>query len=64
MIKDGPELPLGFGMALAQNPAAMNAFCALPESTQQKIIDGTHQVSSREEMHAYVRRTLLHKAAL
>jgi uncharacterized protein YdeI (YjbR/CyaY-like superfamily) len=52
------ELPLGFGMALAQHPEAMQRFAALPEAEQQAIIDGTHQVRSREEMQAYVERLM------
>lgn len=52
------ELPLGFGMALAQHPEAMQRFAALSEAEQQAIIDGTHQVRSREEMQAYVERLM------
>ena len=55
---EAQELPLGFGMALAQHPEAMQRFAALPEAEQQAIIDGTHQVRSREEMQAYVERLM------
>ena len=48
------ELPLGFGMALAQHPEAMARFTALSEAEQQAIIDGTHAVRSKQEMQAYV----------
>ena len=48
------ELPLGFGMALAQHPEAR--FAALPEAEQQAIIDGAHAVRSKEEMRSYVER--------
>ena len=48
------ELPLGFGMALAQHPEAMARFAALSEAEQQAIIDGTHAVRSKQEMQAYV----------
>ena len=50
------ELPLGFGMALAQNPEAMERFAALPESEKLEIINGTHSVSSKQEMQQYVER--------
>ncbi|HHV33002.1 hypothetical protein [Caproiciproducens sp. LBM24188] len=48
------ELPLGFGMALAMNPKAMERFSALPKEEQQKLIEHTHQIQSRSEMHNYV----------
>lgn len=48
------EMPLGLGMALAQNPEAMQKFLNLTESKKQKIIQGTHTVKSKEEMKQYV----------
>ena len=48
------DLPLGFGMALAQHPEAMARFAALSEAEQQAIIDGTHAACSKQEMQAYV----------
>lgn len=47
-------MPVGFGMALAMNPDAMEKFAALPEVKKQEIISGTHSVSSKEEMRQYV----------
>ena len=48
------DLPLGFGMALAQNEKAMQYFCSLPEEKRVEIVDHTHQIHSRKEMHEYV----------
>lgn len=48
------ELPLGFGMALAQHPQAMEHFCAMPENRQKQIIARTHSIQSKQEMHAFV----------
>ena len=48
------EMPVGFAMALAMNPEAMQKFAALSEEQKQEIIAGTHSVKSREEMHRYV----------
>ena len=48
------DLPVGFGMALAMNPNAMESFSALPEQEQDQIIEHTHQISSKQEMHDYV----------
>ncbi|MGN0571082.1 MAG: hypothetical protein ACI4K9_02750 [Candidatus Fimenecus sp.] len=48
------ELPLGFGMALAQNERAMAAFEALSDADKQTILQKTHAVQSKQEMHALV----------
>lgn len=48
------EMPIGFAMALAQNPEAMQKFAMLSEDKKQEIIDGTHSVKSKDEMHRYV----------
>ncbi len=48
------EMPVGFAMALAMNPEAMQRFAALSEEQKQQIIAGTHTVKSRDEMHRYV----------
>ncbi|MBQ2943652.1 MAG: hypothetical protein IJD93_02995 [Ruminococcus sp.] len=54
MIMNKTELPVGFSMALAQNPEAMQKFASLSEDKQQAIINGTHAVSSKKEMHRYI----------
>lgn len=48
------EMPVGFAMALAMNPDAMQKFAVLSEAQKQQIIAGTHNVKSKEEMHRYV----------
>lgn len=48
------ELPLGFGMALVQSEASMKYFASLPPDRQQAIINQTHSISSRDEMHSFV----------
>ena len=50
------EMPIGFGMALAQNPEAMQKFALLSEEEKKQLIDGTHAVNSRDEMHRYVQQ--------
>ena len=52
MTKD--EMPVGFDMALAMNPEAMQKFGTLSEEQKQQIIAGTHAVKSRDEMRHYV----------
>lgn len=48
------EIPIGFGITLAMNPEAMEKFASLPKNEKQKIINGTHNVSSKAEMKQYV----------
>lgn len=47
-------LPLGFGMALAQNEAAMKKFESMTEAEKQSVIRRTHQVKSQSEMQQLV----------
>lgn len=51
---EAKELPLGLGMALAQNETAMQRFESLSEPEKQAIIQRTHAVQSKQEMHALV----------
>ncbi len=48
------EMPIGLGMALAQNPEAMKKFATMSPAQQQEIIAGTHDIRSKQEMHQYV----------
>lgn len=50
------EMPVGFSMALAQNPEAMEKFALLSEEEKREIINGTHSVKSNREMHEYVNK--------
>ncbi|MDP4119299.1 MAG: hypothetical protein Q8873_08980 [Bacillota bacterium] len=48
------DVPMGFGMALAQNIDAMEYFSKLSHAQQQAIIDGTHSIQSKSDMQSYV----------
>ena len=48
------ELPMGLGMALAQNETAMKNFEAMNDAQKQDIIEKTHHVESKKEMRALV----------
>ena len=48
------ELPLGLGMALAQNPSAMESFTAMSEAERRQVIEHTHSIRSKQEMQAFV----------
>ena len=38
------ELPMGFGMALAQNAQALNCFSNMTKNQQQAVIEQTHTI--------------------
>ena len=48
------KVPIGFGMALAMNQPAMNAYAAMTEAQKQMIVNKTHNVRSEREMHELV----------
>ncbi len=48
------KVPIGFGMALAMNQPAMNAYAAMTESQKQDILNRAHNVRSEREMHDLV----------
>ena len=48
------KVPIGFGMALAMNPNAMNAYSAMTEEQKQAIVNKAHNVRSEREMHDLV----------
>ena len=52
--KNGREITLGLGMALMQNADAFFYFSGLDAEKQQKIIDNSHGIKSRDEMRSYV----------
>ncbi len=51
---DRNEMPVGFAMALAMNPDAMQKFAMLSEEKKRDVIAGTHAVNSKDEMRKYV----------
>lgn len=48
------SLPVGFGMALAMNPTAMERFAAMSEQQKQSVLDRCRQVGSKREMQQLV----------
>ena len=48
------NVPVGFGLALSANTAAMNRYAHLTESQKQDILNRAHSVRSEEEMYALV----------
>ncbi len=48
------KVPIGFGLALARNPQALNAYSAMSEAEKQAILDKAHHADSEQEMHQIV----------
>lgn len=55
------KIPIGFGMALAMNRPAMNAYAAMSEEEKQAIVNKAHNVRSEKEMYDLV-SSLAHPA--
>lgn len=48
------KVPIGFGLALSANTAAMNRYAQLSDSQKQDILNKAHNVRSEKEMYALV----------
>lgn len=48
------KVPIGFGMALAMNQPAMDAYAAMTEQQKQTVLNRAHNVHSEREMHDLV----------
>lgn len=48
------SIPIGFGLALSGNTAAMNRYAHLSEDKKQNILNKAHNVRSEAEMYALV----------
>ena len=57
---NGEGVPMGFGMALAQNSKAMDCFSSLSDNERQSIINGAHNIRSKNEMQSYVQQLADH----
>lgn len=48
------KVPLGFGMALAMNFPAMNAYSAMTEEQKKAVLERASNARSEQEMHDIV----------
>ena len=60
-MMDFYKVPLGFGMALAMNANALNAYSAMTEAQKQAILDKAHNARSEQEMHQIVNDIVDHR---
>ena len=51
---DFTKVPIGFGMALAMNEPALNAYAAMTEQQKQAVLRKAHNAQSRQEMQSIV----------
>lgn len=51
---DFTKVPIGFGMELAQNEAAMARYAGLSQQEKQAVLDRAHRARSEEEMRQIV----------
>lgn len=50
------DIPMGFGMLLAQNQEAMVQFAAFSPMQQQAAMEGARTIRTKAEMQEYVNR--------
>ena len=48
------KIPIGFGMALAQNEKAVNAYAMMTKEQKQAILQKAHAARSEKEMRQIV----------
>ena len=48
------QVPIGFGMALARNPQALNAYSAMTDEQKQAILNQARNARSEQEMNRIV----------
>ena len=48
------NIPIGFGLALSANTAAMNRYAHLSDSQRKDILNKAHNVRSEKEMYTLV----------
>ena len=48
------KVPIGFGLALSANTAAMNRYAHLSEDRTQDVLNKAHNARSEEETYAIV----------
>ena len=48
------QVPIGFGLALSANTAAMNRYSQMSEQQKQDILTKAHNVRSEQEMYSLV----------
>lgn len=48
------DIPMGLSMAMAENLDALREFSSFSPQQQQEVIEKTHGIQSKQEMHQFV----------
>ena len=48
------QVPIGFGMALARNPRALNTYSAMTPEQQQAVLNQAHNAGSQQDMNRII----------
>ena len=48
------NIPLGLGMAIAQNSRALDQYALLSDGQKSAVLEGARNVTSKQEMQAFV----------
>ncbi|MGN1000138.1 MAG: hypothetical protein ACI4PO_11355 [Faecousia sp.] len=51
---DFSQVPIGFGMALAQNEKALNAYAVMTKEQKNAVLEKAHHAASAEQMRQIV----------
>lgn len=51
---DFSQVPAGFGMALAQNEKALNAYAVMTPEQKNAVLEKAHRAASREQVRQLV----------
>ncbi|MCC8022896.1 MAG: hypothetical protein LIO46_03835 [Clostridiales bacterium] len=57
---EGPDLPLGLGLNLAQDPDAMDAFGKLNQKQKENVIHYVHNSTSGDDAAHRINETIQH----
>ena len=55
-IGQGGELPIGFGLSLAANSKAMEAFSKMNDAEKTAVVEKSRQMQSRADMENFVNK--------
>ena len=55
-IGQGGDMPIGFGLSLAANAKAMEAFSKMNDAQKSAVVEKSRQMQSRADMESFVNK--------
>ena len=55
-IGQGGDMPIGFGLSLAANAKAMEAFSKMSDAQKSAVVEKSRQMQSRADMESFVNK--------